>query len=188
MWRLFQHGSYERSVEPAARTNRRRVAPAPNTEPGRRTSLCRTFLDHAPPWWHLVAIRCGAFPTPRGLTGSGRRRHRTIPSGAVVVERSRDVPSPYPAASAEANADADAEEIVIVTDRPPLISGLGRDGAAVDRGDRRDDRQTEPEAVMGRAVADPLERLEDPIGIRRADHRAGVGHGQPAAAGRAAGG
>jgi hypothetical protein len=64
----------------------------------------------------------------------------------------------------------------------------------VDRGDRRDDGQTEPGAVMERAVAEPLERLKDPAGIRRADDRAGIGHGQdgdvqnrPANAGTVAG-
>ena len=51
----------------------------------------------------------------------------------------------------------------------------------MDFGDGRDNGQAESEAVMGRAVAEPLERLEDAVGIRRADDRAGIGHGQLAA-------
>jgi len=34
---------------------------------------------------------------------------------------------------------------------------------------------------MGRAVAEPLERLEDEVGVRRADDGAGIGYGELAA-------
>ena len=44
--------------------------------------------------------------------------------------------------------------------------GAGGGGAAVDRGDGGDDGQAESEAVMGGAVAEPLERLEDAVGVR----------------------
>jgi hypothetical protein len=37
------------------------------------------------------------------------------------------------------------------------------------------------------AIVEPLERLEDAVGVRRAHDRAGTGHGQPAVAGRGAG-
>ena len=62
-----------------------------------------------------------------------------------------------------------------------VIAGKGGDGAVVDRGDGRDDGQAEPEAVMGCAVAEPLERLEDAAGLHGADDRPGIGHGQLAA-------
>jgi hypothetical protein len=57
----------------------------------------------------------------------------------------------------------------------------------VDRGDGRDDGEAEAEAVVRRAVAEPLERLEDAVGIGSADDRPGIGYGQLAAVGRAAG-
>src|SRR5215469_13636172 len=62
-----------------------------------------------------------------------------------------------------------------------LITGAGDGGAAVDRGDGRDDGEAEPEAVVGRAVAEPLERLEQPADLAGRYDRAGIGHGQPAA-------
>jgi hypothetical protein len=40
------------------------------------------------------------------------------------------------------------------------IAGAGGDGAAVYRGDGPDDGQAQPEAVLGRAVAEALERSE----------------------------
>jgi len=40
---------------------------------------------------------------------------------------------------------------------------------------------------MRGAVAEPLERLENPLGVRRADGRAGIGHGQLGCGGRGAG-
>lgn len=46
-----------------------------------------------------------------------------------------------------------------------VIAGAGGNGAAVDRCNGRNDGKTEPEAVTGRAVAEPLERLEDAVGI-----------------------
>jgi hypothetical protein len=60
-----------------------------------------------------------------------------------------------------------------VTARPPSSRG-GDGGAAVDRGNGRDDGQAESGAVMGCAVAEPLERLEDAAGVGRADDRADV--------------
>src|SRR6266496_3696938 len=68
-----------------------------------------------------------------------------------------------------------------------VVAGAGRGGAAVDRGDGGDDGQAESGALMGGAVVEPLERLEDAVGIRRADDRAGIGHGQLAPARRGAG-
>ncbi len=68
-----------------------------------------------------------------------------------------------------------------------VVAGAGGGGAAVDRGDGGDDGEAESEAVMGGAVVEPVERLEDAVGIRRADDRAGVGHGQLAAARRRCG-
>src|ERR1700685_1299803 len=59
-----------------------------------------------------------------------------------------------------------------------VVAGPGGDGAVVYRGDGRDDGQAEPETVMGGAIAEPLERLEDAVGIHRADDRPGIGHGQ----------
>ena len=50
-----------------------------------------------------------------------------------------------------------------------VIAGAGGGGAAVDCGDGRDDGEAEPEAVVGDAGAEPLERLEDPVGVGRAD-------------------
>ena len=55
-----------------------------------------------------------------------------------------------------------------------VVAGAGGGGAAVDRGDGRDDGEAESEAVVGGAVVEPLERLEDAVGVRRADERAGV--------------
>ena len=43
-------------------------------------------------------------------------------------------------------------------------------------------RQAETESFVGGAVAEPLERLEDAVGVGRADDRAGIGHGQLAVA------
>ena len=47
-----------------------------------------------------------------------------------------------------------------------VVAGAGGGGAAVDRGDGRDDGQAESEAVVGGAVVEPLERLEDAVGVR----------------------
>ena len=52
----------------------------------------------------------------------------------------------------------------------------------MDRGDGRDYGQAEPEAIAGGAPVEPLEWLEDAAGVGRADDRAGIGHGQLAAA------
>src|SRR6185437_1737660 len=46
-------------------------------------------------------------------------------------------------------------------------AGRGGGGAAVDRRDGGDDGQAEPGTAGGRAAAEPLERLEDAIDIRR---------------------
>ena len=67
------------------------------------------------------------------------------------------------------NRDRDAETAA--------SAGEGSRRAAVDRGDGCDDGQAEAEAVVGRAVAEPLERLEDAAGIRRAEDRPGIGYG-----------
>jgi hypothetical protein len=61
------------------------------------------------------------------------------------------------------------------------IAGAGDGGAAVDCSDGRDDGEAESEAVVRGAVAEPLEWLEDAVGFRWADERAGIDHGEVAA-------
>ncbi|HEX3981949.1 MAG TPA: hypothetical protein VHW93_12015, partial [Acidimicrobiales bacterium] len=59
-----------------------------------------------------------------------------------------------------------------------VLSGAGIGRAAVDCGDGCDDGQTEPKSIVGRAVAEALEWLEDAVDIRWADQWTGVGHSQ----------
>jgi hypothetical protein len=55
------------------------------------------------------------------------------------------------------------------------------DGGAVGSGDRADDRQAEAVMAVGRGgavAAEPVEWLEQPVELVRANHQSGVGNGQ----------
>jgi hypothetical protein len=73
---------------------------------------------------------------------------------------------------------APGEGIVTVTDRPPSFRGMAVAAppwiAAIDATMAK----PIPEPVMGRAVAQALERREDAMDVRWADDLAGIFHGQ----------
>ena len=54
--------------------------------------------------------------------------------------------------------------------------------AAVDCGDGRDDGEPEAEALVRRALIEPLKGLKDPLSVDGTDWQPGVGDGQLAAA------